>query len=230
MLNMIEKDIAQIHEILVKDYQKQPVLPLSFRKAQLMRLRQGIIDNQEKIYEAASKDLHRPRFETYVADVAFILQEISHALRNLKSWMKPRPVTTPMVFQPGSSTIKPSAKGVVLIIAPWNYPFQLSFVPLISAIAAGNRAIVKPSEIASLCGELITHIINSYLNPESFRAIYGDQSIGNYSLDLPFDHIFYTGSTTIGKKVMMKAAQHVTSVTLELGGERVLVSWIRAVI
>ncbi len=161
-------------------------------------------------------DLGRPRFEAYVAEVAIIKEELNLALRSLNIWTKRRVVKTPIVFQPGISYIEPMPKGLVLIIAPWNYPFQLSLVPLISAIAAGNCAIVKPSELTPSSSTLIAEIINDNLDANCFRAICGDKNTAQTLLDLPFDHIFYTGSTVVGKEVMQKAARHLTPVTLEL--------------
>lgn len=216
---MTPKMIAEIHETLVQSNLKRVLLPERARKAALKQLLSAVQENEERIISALKTDLGRARFESYVAEIAFIKEEINLALRSLSRWCHKTHVKTPIVFQPGSSYVEPTPKGVVLILAPWNYPFQLSFVPLISAIAAGNCAIVKPSEIASASSEVIASIINSSLDTKCFRAICGDADIAKALLELPFDHIFYTGNTTVGSYVMEKAARHLTPVTLELGGK-----------
>jgi|SRR5579871_4587656 len=211
--------VAQVHRALVQSHEERCQKDISARKMALKQLRKGLIDNEERIYQALSLDLGRPRFESLVADVAFIRQEIDRALKSIDSWCKPQRVKTPLVFKPGRSYIEPTPKGVVLIIGAWNYPFQLSLVPLVSAIAAGNCAIVKPSEIADNSAVVIADIVNNYLDQKCFRALIGDAQLAKSLLALPFDHIFYTGSTAIGKEVMASAAHHLTPVTLELGGK-----------
>lgn len=219
MTEMTANQVADVHAHLTKKSQDRPMLPKHARRTALRQLQKALVDNEERIFQALADDLGRPRFEAYVAEIAIIKEELNLALRSLNTWAKKRVVKTPIVFQPGISYVEPVPKGLVLIIAPWNYPFQLSLVPLISAIAAGNCAIVKPSELAPQSAKIIAEIINETLDSSCFRAICGDKNTAQALLDLPFDHIFYTGSTTVGREVMLKAAHHLTPVTLELGGK-----------
>ncbi|HXW53988.1 MAG TPA: aldehyde dehydrogenase family protein [Myxococcota bacterium] len=216
---MNTKNIVDIHRTLVQSHAMRRPESLVDRKKPLRQLRLALLTEEPRIYQAVKRDLGRPQFETFVAELAFIKKEIDFALRNIDDWARPRLVKTPMIFQPGSAFIEPTPKGVVLIIGTWNYPFQVSLVPLVSAIAAGNCAVVKPSEMAHESAQVIADIVNQYLDPNCFRAIGGGVETAKYLLDLPFDHIFYTGSTLVGKEIMAKAARHLTPVTLELGGK-----------
>lgn len=195
------------------------MLPLSVRKSALMDLHTALKNKEQAIFEALRDDLNRHPFESYITEIAPIKNEIDLALKNLKSWNEERPVNTPIAFLPGASSLRPSPKGVVLIMAPWNYPFQLSLVPLISAIAAGNCALVKPSEMAPHSAKLIALIMEEALDKRCFRAVLGDSETSKSLCQLPYDHIFYTGNGTIGAQVMSRAAQHLTPITLELGGK-----------
>lgn len=208
--------IQSIYQAVLESYPSG--LPINKRCELLKKLRQILINNEEKIFLALKEDLGRADFETYVAEVALIKDEIDVAIKSLKKWSKPAQVKTPLVFQPGSSYILPCPKGIVLIISPWNYPLQLSLVPLISAIAAGNAVILKPSELAMASAFLIKDIINELGSP-FIKVVCGDANTANELLELEFDHIFYTGSTNVGRLIMEKASAHLTPVTLELGGK-----------
>ncbi len=211
--------IASIFQGLREAFYAQKQLSISARKSALRQLLKAVEENEAKISEALKIDLSKSPFESYVAEIAFVKEEIKLALKMLKLWSAKRLMPTPLVFQPGTSYIEPSPKGVVLIIAPWNYPFQLSFVPLISAIAAGNCVVLKPSELATASETLIKELVEKYLDQDCFRVITGGREVAQTLVDLPFDHIFYTGSTNVGREVMRKAAEHLTPVTLELGGK-----------
>jgi aldehyde dehydrogenase (NAD+) len=211
--------IFEAHSTLSQSSKKGVERPVYQRKAALLQLKKAIAVNETRIYEALQQDLKRPRFEAFALELSLVNQEIDDALSSLSDWCKTVKVSTPFQFQPGTSYIKPHPLGLVLIFSPWNYPFQLSLVPLISAIAAGNCAIVKPSEIASHSEKLIVELINSYLDPVCFRAIPGGAEVAQALLDLPFDHIFFTGNGHVGAEVMKKAAHFLTPVTLELGGK-----------
>lgn len=211
--------LADIHATLKTSHQSRLLWPLAARKAALKQLQKALVKNEERIYHALAQDLSRSHFESYVLEIAIIKQEITTALQSLSGWSKKQAVPTPLPFQPGTTWVEPTPKGVVLIIAPWNYPFQLSLVPLISAIAAGNCVMIKPSEIASASALVIADIVTDYLDPRCFRVINGDIHTAQKLLDMPFDHIFYTGSTRVGIEVMKKAALNLTPVTLELGGK-----------
>ena len=212
-------NIAEAFKILNDSYRARQLLPLSARKTCLKQFLRAIKDNEDLIFNALKKDLGRSSFESYVTEVAFIKSEINCALKSLSRWSEPRSVSTPLVFLPGASYIEPVPKGVVLIIAPWNYPFQLSLVPLISAIAAGNCVILKPSELAKESARVIEKLVHENLDPRFFKVFNGDASVAKELLELPFNHIFYTGSTNVGREVMKKAAHNLTPVTLELGGK-----------
>lgn len=191
--------------------------PVAFRLEQLKRLKQAIIDRQEAILQAARADLGRPAFEAYF-EIA-TLAEINLALKHLKTWVKPQRVATSIDQFPASAWVQPEPLGVVLIIGPWNYPFQLMMSPLIGAIAAGNCALLKPSEQAPHTANVIAEIVQATFDPNYVAVVEGDASVSQQLLAEKFDHIFFTGGTSIGKIVMTAAAQHLTPVTLELGGK-----------
>jgi aldehyde dehydrogenase (NAD+) len=190
---------------------------LAFRLQQLQQLKQVVLDRQDAIIAAAQADLGRPPFEAYF-EIA-TLGEINLALKQLKSWAKPQPVPTGIDLFPASAWIEPEPLGVVLIIAPWNYPFQLTMAPLVGAIAAGNCALLKPSEHAPHTSRVITELIKSSFDPSYIAVVEGDASVSQQLLTEKFDHIFFTGGTAVGRLVMQAAAQHLTPITLELGGK-----------
>ncbi|MEZ2322188.1 MAG: aldehyde dehydrogenase [Microcoleus sp.] len=190
---------------------------VDFRLEQLHKLKSAIQLNQSRIVDAVNADLNRPEFEAYfeIASIA----EVKYAIKNLKSWVKPRKVPTSIDQFPASARIFPEPLGVVLIIGPWNYPFQLMISPLVGAIAAGNCAILKPSEIASHTSAVVADMIAKTFDPAYIAAIEGGVEISQQLLVEKFDHIFFTGGTKIGRIVMEAAAKHLTPVTLELGGK-----------
>ncbi|HSF75409.1 MAG TPA: aldehyde dehydrogenase family protein, partial [Microcoleus sp.] len=190
---------------------------VDFRLEQLKKLKSAIELNQSRIVDAVKADLGRPEFEAYL-EIASIA-EVNYALKNLKSWVKPRKVPASIDQFPASARIYPEPLGVVLIIGPWNYPFQLMISPLVGAIAAGNCALLKPSEIASHTSEVIADMISKTFDPAYVAAVEGGVEISQQLLAEKFDHIFFTGGTKIGRIVMEAAAKHLTPVTLELGGK-----------
>jgi aldehyde dehydrogenase (NAD+) len=192
---------------------------LKFRMTQLKRLRKVIEENTSSILQALKMDLRKPEYEAYASEIAFLYQEIDHALKNLKRWMKPKRVKTPLVFAPASSNVVPEPYGVTLIIGPWNYPFQLILAPLIGAIAAGNTSILKPSELAPHTSHVIAEIIDKTFSPSYIAVVEGGVETTQNLLEQKFDYIFFTGGTAVGKVIMKEAAQHLTPVTLELGGK-----------
>lgn len=194
-------------------------LEYKYRIFQLKKLKKLIIDYENEILAAVKEDLGKPDFENYFSEIQISLMEIDFAIRNLKKWMKAEFVKTPFMHQPGYSFTKAEPLGVVLIIAPWNYPFQLVISPLIASIAAGNCAILKPSEISKNSSNIIAKLINENFDANYIKVIEGDASVSESLLKLKFDHIFYTGSSAIGKIVMRAAAEHLTPLTLELGGK-----------
>lgn len=188
-----------------------------FRIQQLESLERAIVANQDKIVAAVQSDLGRAAFEAYF-EIA-TLSEIKLALKQLKKWMKPRRVTTSLDVFPASAWVQAEPLGVALIIGPWNYPFQLMMSPLVGAIAAGNCAILKPSEYAPEMSKLVTELVRSTFDRDYIAVVEGDAQISQELLAQKFDHIFFTGGTEIGRIVMQVAAKHLTPVTLELGGK-----------
>jgi acyl-CoA reductase-like NAD-dependent aldehyde dehydrogenase len=192
---------------------------VGFRIEMLKKLRRLIVDNEGAIMEALNKDLGKSDFEAYGTEVGFVLAELDHTLKYIKKWAKPKKVGTSMFHAIGSSHVYNDPYGVVLIVGPWNYPFQLVIAPLIGAIAAGNCSVVKPSEIAENTGRLVERLINEYFDSGYIRAVFGGIEQSKALLEEKFDYIFFTGGTAIGKIYYQAAARHLTPVTLELGGK-----------
>lgn len=191
---------------------------IQFRIDQLKRLKQVILARKSEILQAVNADLNKPEAEAYLTEIG-VIREIDYALKSLKSWVKPRKVKTPIDQFPATAMIYPEPLGVVLIISPWNYPFQLAISPLVGAIAAGNCAIVKPSEISENTSQVIVQVITEAFDPAYIAVVQGGVEVSQNLLAEKFDHIFFTGGTAIGKIVMEAAAKQLTPVTLELGGK-----------
>lgn len=194
-------------------------LSYEFRARQLTALLDAIQSREAEICAALHQDLHKPAFEATVTEVTYGIEEIRYTLKRLKRWMRPQRVKTGVMLFPARGEIRPEPLGTVLIIGPWNYPFQLAIAPLIGAIAAGNTAILKPSELAPHTSRLIADLIAATFPPHYITAVEGDKEITQDLLQHKFDHIFFTGGTKIGQIIMTAAAQHLTPVTLELGGK-----------
>ncbi len=192
---------------------------ISFRIEQLNKLKDLLLEYEDLIMDSLYKDLKKSQFESYSTEIGIVLSEISHALKNIKEWTKIKKVKTPMVNFKSKSYIHPEPYGNVLIISPWNYPLQLTLTPLIGAIAAGNTAIIKPSSSSIHTSKIIEKMINENFPEEFIHVINMDSSSVNYLLDKKFDYIFYTGSVSVGKLIMEKAAKNLTPITLELGGK-----------
>ncbi len=193
--------------------------PRQWRLAQLDALARLITDNESAISEALAEDLDKPLQEVLMGETALILSEIRHARRHLRAWMRSRKVWTPAVGQPGSSWVQPEPLGVVLIIGAWNYPVQLLLAPLIPALAAGNCAVLKPSEVAAASSALMARLVPEYLDSKAVTVVEGAVDETTALLRQRFDHIFYTGGAAVGRIVMKAAAEYLTPVTLELGGK-----------
>lgn len=192
---------------------------LSWRRQQLTQLRKMLVDNESRFLQALKSDLHKAPLEGFVTEVSAVCGDIDHALKHLKRWTRSRRVATPLVAQPGKSHIQPEPLGVVLIIGAWNYPLQLLLSPLVPAIAAGNCAVLKPSELAPATSALITELLPRYLDRDAFACVEGAVPETTALLEQRWDHILYTGGGHVGKIVMTAAAKHLTPVTLELGGK-----------
>lgn len=192
---------------------------LQVRLDALKSLEKSIETHQAEIIEALKKDFQKPEAESLLSEIYPVLKELQFTSRNLSRWSKAKKVGTPLTLFGSQSFIQPEARGVCLIIGPWNYPFQLCILPLISAIAAGNCVIVKPSELTRHTSSVIKKILTETFPAEYVFAVEGGTETSQELLALPFDHIFFTGSTRVGKIVMAAAAKNLTSVTLELGGK-----------
>ena len=192
---------------------------LAWRDAQLAAMLHLLTDNEQAIGEVLANDLGKPPQEVLLGELALLYSGIRYTRKRLKRWARPRRVSTPAVGQPGRSWVQPEPLGVVLILGAWNYPFQLIFGPLLPAIAAGNCAVLKPSEIAPESSALMTELIPKYLDPRAFKVVEGAVDETTELLKQRFDHIIYTGGAAVGKIVMRAASEHLTPVTLELGGK-----------
>ncbi len=192
---------------------------VEYRRKQLKKLRDLIAGEDGLIVEALKKDLAKPALEAYAAEISLVLGELEYALKKLESWTRPRKVRSQLALLPSSSSVVPEPLGVVLIIAPWNYPFQLAIAPLISAVAAGNCAIVKPSELSPHTAEVMEELITRHMDPRHLSVVNGGPDTARELLDHRFDHIFFTGSSRVARMVMESASRHLTPVTLELGGK-----------
>ena len=193
--------------------------PVAWREEQLRRLMQMLSRHAEEISEALSTDLGKPVFETQKSETGYVAKEAEYALHRIKKWVQPRRIGIPLHLHPGRAWVQPEPYGVALIIAPWNFPIQLSLTPLVAALAAGNCAILKPSEYAPAASGVLNRLLPQYLDNEAVAVIEGDAETAKALLRQNLDYIFYTGSTTIGRKVMAAAAAQLTPVTLELGGK-----------
>jgi aldehyde dehydrogenase (NAD+) len=211
--------VADIAEAQRAFFRRGLAREIDFRGRQLRLLRSAIAQREGDILQALTRDLGRPMVESYTSEIGIVLHEIDFALKNLAAWAKPRKVRTPLMLFPGSSWIYPEPYGCALVIAPWNYPFQLAVSPLISALAAGNCAVVKPSDAAPHTSRLIASIIGKAFDPDYLAAVEGGVEETKVLLEQRFNYIFFTGGTRVGKIVMAAAARHLTPVTLELGGK-----------
>lgn len=190
-----------------------------FRRRQLTRLRQEIVSREGLILQALAADLGKPELEAASNETVYCLQEIDGALKNLSAWMKPQGAGVPLALLPATSEIVREPLGVSLIISPWNYPFQLAISPLIGAIAAGNCAILKPSELTPRTSELLATLVAETFEPHYVTVVCGDKETAQALLAERFDIIFFTGSPRVGQIVLAAAAKYLTPVVLELGGK-----------
>ncbi|HEV2478789.1 MAG TPA: aldehyde dehydrogenase [Puia sp.] len=195
--------------------------PYAWRREQLQRLHDLVAASETAIHQALYADLKKGREEAYATETGLVLAEIRHTLKHLGKWMRPKRVRTNLLNLPASSVIYPDPLGVVLVIAPWNYPLQLSLVPLAAAIAAGNTVVLKPSEMAPATAALLERLLTENFPKELVQVVQGDGAtvIPAMLRDFRFDHIFFTGSVAVGRSIYKIAAETLTPVTLELGGK-----------
>ncbi len=192
---------------------------IRWRKEQLLSLKKLLVEQEDVLSEALQKDLSKGVFEGYSSEIGFVLGEIDHSLKCLKKWSRKRSVSTPLVAQLGKSYVLPEPLGTVLIIGAWNYPIQLVLGPLVAAIAAGNCAVIKPSELSENCSTVLAELIPQYMDVQAFKVVEGAVEETTELLKQRFDFIVYTGGETVAKIIMRAAAEHLTPVMLELGGK-----------
>ncbi len=193
--------------------------PISFRRAMLKKLRQAILLHEKDILSAVHTDLGKSDFEAFTTEITLVLREIAVMLRSLNRWAKPERRSAGIFNFPGSARVYHDPHGVCLVMSPWNYPFQLTIMPLVGAIAGGNTVIVKPSAYAPATQDIMARLISEAFDPTYITVVGGGREANQNLLDQHFDYIFFTGGTQVGSIVMEKAAKHLTPITLELGGK-----------
>ncbi len=211
----IEKIVARQREY----YLSGATRALEFRIDMLEKLRKAIKDNESQLANALESDLRKHPLESYMCETGIVLEEINYILKRLPRWVKQRRVRTPLAQFSAKSFVSPEPYGVALIMSPWNYPVQLCLAPLVGALCAGNCAVVKPSAYAPATSAAIAALIGENFAPEYIAVVEGGREQNSALLEQQFDYIFFTGSVAVGKVVMSAAAQHLTPVTLELGGK-----------
>jgi aldehyde dehydrogenase (NAD+) len=202
-------------------YESGSTRPYAFRKEQLKRLKTSVLAHEQDLYDALHEDLKKSPEETWVTETGMVLAELNAAIKNLHNWMEPERVSTNLLNMPSGSRVMTEPLGVVLIIGPWNYPFQLLINPLIGAIAAGNCVALKPSEFSPATTAVMKKIIEDVFPDDYILYVEGDGAtvIPDMMNNFSFDHVFYTGSTAVGKLIYKMAAERLVPVTLELGGK-----------
>ncbi len=215
---LTELSVGDAFERLKRKSVQLKTEPIAVRRKRLKKLLKWVMSNRERIKNAVFQDLHKPHTEADISEVYPVAGEIRHALRHLKRWTRPASVRTPINYLGTRSEVRYEPRGVCLIISPWNFPFNLCVGPLVSCLAAGNTALLKPSEETPATSQLIAEMTAEVFKDEVV-TICGGKEVAGELLMLPFDHIFFTGSTAVGKIVMKAAAANLTSITLELGGK-----------
>jgi len=220
------KSVGDVKTHMREVFERQRATALRWRSstaqeriARITKLRDAVMANADAWYQAADADFKKPRGEVDLTEILPVVVEANDAIRNLKSWMKPTKVWPTMLMAGTSGYIKYEPRGRCLIISPWNYPVNLTFGPVVSALAGGNTVIIKPSEMTPHLAAAMSKLVADVFTEDEVAIFEGDASTSTALLELPFDHIFFTGSPAIGKVVMAAAAKHLTSVTLELGGK-----------
>lgn len=210
----MNKELQKIDNI-----QNKSKLSVGQRIKYLNKLREEIINNEDNIYSALNKDLNKPKFEVYTSEIGFLLNEIKLFIKNLNKWSKPRKVKSSIINFPSKDFIYSEPYGKVLIISPWNYPFQLAVLPVLSAFACGNTVVLKPSEHTPETAKLVNKIISKIFPSDLVCVVEGDYKVASKLLKSKWDYIFFTGSVRVGKIVALEAAKQLTPHTLELGGK-----------
>src|SRR4029079_13005945 len=212
--------LARLFELQRAAFAHERFPTLATRRDRLARLRKLVADHEQRFSAAVDRDFgHRSAHETRLAELYIVTAEIAHAQSHLAQWMRPRRVPTPLHLLPGRARIERQPLGVAGIISPWNYPVQLALGPALAALAAGNRVLLKPSELTPATSSLLSELTAAHFAEDEFAVVLGDADAGRAFTRLPFDHLFFTGSTAVGRQVARAAAENLTPVTLELGGK-----------
>jgi aldehyde dehydrogenase (NAD+) len=215
-------EIERLHQLFAKQSEARwrvANTKAAERIAKLKKLREAILERREELCDAMHKDFRKHRAEVELTEIHPTIGEITHAMKHLRSWMRPRAVATPLLLTGARSEVQYEPRGHVAILSPWNYPFFLLVDPLVAAVAAGNVVIARPSEKTPATGAFIQKLIADVFDPAEVAVVLGGVELAEAMLELKFDHFFFTGSPRIGQKVMQAAAKHHASVTLELGGK-----------
>lgn len=218
-IEMTEKEINDIVAKQRNYFQTGATLPADMRIAGLRRLYAAVSRNEKEIHAALQKDLGKSSFESYMCETGLVLEEISYMLKHIPSFSREKRRRTPLAQFSSRSFQKPSPYGVTLIMSPWNYPFMLTLSPLVDALAAGNTAVVKPSAYSPHTSQVILDILSQCFDPRYVAVVTGGRAENTCLLREHFDYIFFTGSQSVGKEVMRRAAEYLTPITLELGGK-----------
>lgn len=216
---MISNEVDIVFELQQENKFKIKQTTAKERISKLKKLNNVIIENKEEILKAIYNDFKKPEEEVILTEIYPVTTEIKHTIRNLHKWMRDEKVRTPITYFGAKCKIRKESRGVSLIISPWNYPFQLTMDPLVSAISAGNCVIIKPSEYSPATTACIKNIIEKVFDKSEVAVFEGDHNVSKMLLNRPFDNIFFTGSPTVGKIVMEAAAKNLSMITLELGGK-----------
>lgn len=217
--NLNKEEVLSMIEEHKNYFEKGETIGIDFRIRQLNKLKNVIRENEKLIMEALYKDLHKPEFEAYATEIGYLYDSIGYFTKNLRRWARVKRVRTPMVHFGSRSYVYAEPYGTVLIVGPFNYPFQLILEPLIGAISAGNCAVIKPSEYTPYVSEVVVKIIKENFDESYIRVIEGGKEVTSALINSPFDYIFFTGSVGVGKIVMEAASKNLVPVTLELGGK-----------
>ncbi|RWL42521.1 MAG: coniferyl aldehyde dehydrogenase [Mesorhizobium sp.] len=220
MLQTRQNALGVQFEAQCRAFEKEPFPTLDMRKDRLNRLLALTEKHEAEICAAIDSDFSaRSAEETRLAELFVVRAGIRHALSHLSAWMRERRVATSLPFMPGRNRLMPQPLGVVGIVSPWNYPFQLAIAPATAALAAGNRVMIKPSELTPKFSDLLAGLVEKYFAADEVSVMVGDADVGKAFVSLPFDHLLFTGSTAVGRQVALAAAANLTPVTLELGGK-----------
>ncbi|XP_072561048.1 aldehyde dehydrogenase family 3 member B1 isoform X2 [Paramormyrops kingsleyae] len=210
---------SEVVKRLRESFRSGVSLPEHFRRTQLEAMVALLRENEQRVLDAMHQDLAKPKFEVVLSEIDIVMNELRFAISNLKTWMMPEYVGKNLATKMDDCFVRREPLGVVLIIGAWNYPLQLILLPLIGAISAGNCAVVKPSEVSPATEKLLAELIPKYLSPACYAVLCGGVEETKKLLEIKFDHIFFTGSQSVARKILQAAAVHLTPVTLELGGK-----------